>query len=108
MTTEALEFFNEKQYETCRYYKRLDYSGEATSIAYLFPNCLLSEIAVQFSGSPVIYFTASAKEEIEADTAIWEAWDGYSKVNEGVSAFYVDNPDSAAVVVVSARGEMPA
>lgn len=108
MTTEALEFFNEHQYKSARYYKRLDYTGEATSIAYLFPNCLLSEIAVQFSGSPVIYFTASAKEEIEDNTAIWEAWDGYSKVNEGVSAFYVDNPASPGVVVVSARGEMRA
>lgn len=89
------------------YNKTLSMSGAETSDAISLPEVLISDIAIQktSTGTCNLYATAGTPIQIEADSNVWDLWDGYSQLSKGITAIYVNNVSGDATVCITVRGK---
>lgn len=78
----------------------------SASVPYLLPIFEIYAITASITGDGAIQFTNDTKEAIEADTATWASWDGFAKINFGVTAFRIARTSGTVVgkVTVKTKG----
>lgn len=83
--------------------KKINLSGVQTSDTFLIPQNKIEGIVIQYTGSPILYFTAYPNEVIEDDSALYEAWDGSSEISDLVTGFYAVNSSGDSEIMVRIR-----
>lgn len=72
----------------------------STSNAYLIPINPIYAVGLEWDGAglnPAIEFTFGTREEIEADTAVWTAWNKTAEINLAITAIRFVNASTITV-----------
>ena len=72
----------------------------STSDAYVLPINPIYAVGLEWTGAglnPAIQFTFASNEEIEADTAVWTAWNKTAEINLAITAIRFVNASSTVV-----------
>lgn len=80
--------------------KQVVLTGTQSSNALILPYFVIYAISVntRTTGTVTVYVTNSSEDEIEADTAVWVAWDGSSAFPLGITAMKVINGSGSSTV----------
>lgn len=78
-------------------------SVDASTDPYILPGRAISSIAADQSGDGGLYFTNDPEAVIKAGDADWEAWDGSSLINTGVTGFYVGVTSGTVAAKITVR-----
>jgi len=86
------------------YYNKVTLADTGASDIYFLPISPAVGIAASLSGdAATLELTNDPREVIKADEAVWGAWDGFSIINPGITAFRLKSAEGSAEVRVSVR-----
>jgi len=85
------------------YQSKINLTGAVNSNAVALPAFEVYGIAVQITGTAILYATAYSLEDVESDDAVWSVWDGASEFNKSITAMKVENSSGSSEIVITVK-----